>query len=172
MKYRYVDTCVAKVNGKTREDLINALVKLCEIDGDFNGRSGLEFLHSDVWEANGLIDFDYYEAEVKEQEELMYERAEREYKISTSYSSYDDWKTSPPPTFEQLVNPSDFEVYVKYKSNMEYVLDLIKDKSTDKEFITSFAEGWVKYGDWDDYRLAVIYDENDKTEVIAITMLA
>ena len=39
---------LVKVNGKTREDLLVALVSLGEIDADFNGDNGIEYLWDNV----------------------------------------------------------------------------------------------------------------------------
>ena len=39
---------LVKVNGKTREDLLVALANLGEMDCDFNGENGIEYLWDDV----------------------------------------------------------------------------------------------------------------------------
>ena len=39
---------LVKVNGKTREDLLVALANISEIDADFNGDNGIEYLWDNV----------------------------------------------------------------------------------------------------------------------------
>ena len=44
----YMNMRLVKVNGKTREDLLVALASLGEMDCDFNGENGLEYLWETV----------------------------------------------------------------------------------------------------------------------------
>ena len=103
---------LVKVNGKTREDLLRALASLGDIDADFNGENGIEYLWDDV--------------------------------DST-----------------------------KYESNMEYLLDTLKDKETDKELIEEYVDSWIG-GDnyYKGHILDVVYDDNGKAECIALATMS
>lgn len=57
----YMNMKLVKVNGKTREDLLTALASLGEIDADFNGENGVEYLWDEVWKANGFENMKDYE---------------------------------------------------------------------------------------------------------------
>ena len=95
---------LVKVNGKTRGDLLVALSELGEIDADFCGDNGIEYL----------------------------------------------WKR---------VDEN------KYESNMEYLLDILKDKETDKELIEEYVSKWISNDNYyKDHILDVVYDENGKAE--------
>ena len=103
---------LVKVNGKTREDLLVALVSLGEIDADFNGDNGIEYLWDNV--------------------------------DST-----------------------------KYESNMEYLLDTLKDKETDKELIEEYVSSWISRDSYyKEHILEVVYDENGKAECIALATMS
>ena len=103
---------LVKVNGKTREDLLVALASLGEMDADFNGENGIEYL----WES---VDKD------------------------------------------------------KYESNMEYLLDVLKDKETDKELIEEYISDWIGCDNYyKDHILDVVYDENGKAECIALATMS
>ena len=103
---------LVKVNGKTRADLLVALASIGEIDADFNGDNGIEYL----W---GNVD-------------------------ST-----------------------------KYESNMEYLLDTLKDKETDKELIEEYVSSWIGADSYyKEHILEVIYDENGKAECIALATMS
>ena len=54
----YMNMRLVKVNGKTREDLLVALASLGEMDCDFNGENGLEYL----WET---VDKNKYESNME-----------------------------------------------------------------------------------------------------------
>ena len=102
---------LVKVNGKTREDLLVALANLGEMDADFCGENGIEYL----WES-----------------------VDKE----------------------------------KYESNMEYLLDILKDKETDKELIEEYIFDWIGCDNYyKDHILQVVYDENGKAECIALATM-
>ena len=103
---------LVKVNGKTREDLLTALASLGDMDADFNGENGIEYLWDSV---DGT----------------------------------------------------------KYESNMEYLLDTLKDKETDKELIEEYVSNWIG-GDnyYKEHILDVIYDDNGKAECIALSTMS
>lgn len=103
---------LVKVNGKTREDLLVALASLGEMDADFCGDNGIEYL----WDG---VD-------------------------ST-----------------------------KYESNMEYLLDVLKDKETDKELIEEYVSSWIG-GDnyYKEHILDVVYDDNGNAECIALATMS
>lgn len=102
---------LVKVNGKSREDLLNALRELAEIDADFNGENGIDYL-------------------------------------------WDNVDTS------------------KYNSNLEYLLDKLKEKETDKEIIEEFVSSWIdEDGYYKDHVLDVIYDDNKKAECVALAVM-
>ena len=44
----YMNMKLVKVNGKTREDLLKALATLGEMDADFSGENGIEYLWAGV----------------------------------------------------------------------------------------------------------------------------
>lgn len=103
---------LVKVNGKTRENLLVALASLGELDADFNGENGIEYL----WDG---VD-------------------------ST-----------------------------KYESNMEYLLDVLKDKETDKELIEEYVTNWIGNDYYcKNHILDIIYDDNGKAECIALATLS
>lgn len=102
---------LVKVNGKTREDLLTALRSLGEMDLDFCGANGSEYL----WDS---VDEDEYE------------------------------------------------------SNMEYLLDTIKEMKSDKKLIEKYVANWVgRDSYYSDYILDVIYDDNGKAECIALATM-
>ena len=102
---------LVKVNGKTREDLLTALASLGDIDADFNGENGIEYLWDGVDSA-------------------------------------------------------------KYESNMEYLLDTLKDKETDKELIEEYVNSWIGRDNYyKDHILDVVYDDNEKAECIALATM-
>lgn len=103
---------LVKVNGKTREDLLVALASISEIDADFNGDNGTEYLWDNV--------------------------------DST-----------------------------KYESNMEYLLDTLKDKETDKELIEEYVSSWIgRDSYYKEHILEVVYDKNGKAECIALATMS
>lgn len=103
---------LVKVNEKTREDLLIALKTLGEMDNDFNGANGMEYLWDNV----------------------------------------------------------DSE---KYESNMEYLLDVLKNKESDKELIEEYIADWIgKDSYYKQYILDVIYDDNGKAECIALAVMS
>lgn len=65
------------------------------------------------------------------------------------------------------------EIQLKYKSNMEYLLDLLKDKETDKEIIEEFVSRWVGSDSYyKGHVLKVIYDDNGKAKCIALSIIS
>lgn len=103
---------LVKVNGKTREDLLVALASLGEMDADFCGDNGIEYL----WEG---VDKN------------------------------------------------------KYESNMEYLLDTLKEKETDKELVEEYVANWIGYDNYyKEHILNVVYDENGKAECIALATMS
>ena len=64
---------LVKVNGNTREDLLNALALLGEIDADFCGDNGVEYLWDKVWETNGFKDYEDFENKDFDEDDLKYE---------------------------------------------------------------------------------------------------
>ena len=60
----------------------------------------------------------------------------------------------------------------KYESNMEYLLDTLKDKETDKELIEEYVSNWIG-GDnyYKEHILDVVYDKNGKAECIALATM-
>ena len=102
---------MVKVNGKTREDLIVALQNLGELDEDFCGGNGIEYL----------------------------------------------WKH---------VDKN------KYTSNMQYLLDTLKDKNSDKELIEEYVNTWINSDNYyKEHILDVIYDDNGNAECIALATM-
>lgn len=103
---------LVKVEGKTRQDLLNALASLGEMDLDFCGENGSDYLWENI-----------------DQE--------------------------------------------KYESNMEYLLDILKDVESDKELIEQFISKWID-GDnyYQDHILDVVYDKNSKAECIALATMS
>ena len=103
---------LVKVEGTTRQDLLDALASLGEMDADFCGENGIDYLWENVDEK-------------------------------------------------------------KYDSNLEYVLDILKDMKTDKEVIEQFVSKWLDNdGYYSDYILDVIYDVNGKAECIALATIS
>jgi hypothetical protein len=59
-----------------------------------------------------------------------------------------------------------------YNSNQEYLIDKVKDFKTDREVIKTFFKEWLENDSYyEDYCLEVIYDNNQKAEVLAISIL-
>ena len=64
------------------------------------------------------------------------------------------------------------EIELKYESNMEYLLDVLKDKETDREVIEEYIADWIKCDSYyKDHILDVVYDENGKAECIALALM-
>lgn len=126
---------LVKVSGNTRKDLLTALASLGEMDCDFSGENGIEYMWTKVWNANG-------------------------------FKSMKD--------FEEKYKDKDIEkVQLKYESNMEYLLDTLKDEKTDKELIEKYITKWIKGDDYYyDYVLDVIYDKKGKAECIALATMS
>ena len=102
---------LVKVEGTTRQDLLDALASLGEMDADFCGENGIDYLWENV-DKN------------------------------------------------------------KYKSNMEYLLDVLKDTKTDKEFIEAYISNWIGCDSYyKGHILDVVYDENGKAECIALATM-
>lgn len=61
----------------------------------------------------------------------------------------------------------------KYESNMEYLLDTLKNKETDKEVVEEYVSSWIG-GDnyYKEHILDVVYDENGKAECIALATMS
>ena len=131
---------LVKVNGKTREDLLAALSELGEMDCDFNGENGIEYLWDIVWKANGFKNIEDYE------EKNEYDSDED-----------DDYE----------------EIELKYESNMEYLLDSLKEEALDKDVIEQFVSNWIG-GDnyYKEYILDIVYDDNGKAECIALATMS
>ena len=128
---------VVKVEGTTKEDLFVALRNIGEMDADFSGENGLDYLWLIVWKANGFES-----------------RADFEAKECSSDSEPEGTTT------------------LKYESNLEWVLDQIKDLDSDKEIIEAFVSRWLdKDYYYSDYQLEVIYNEDEKAEFIALTTI-
>ena len=112
MKYNNMNMSLVKVNGKTREDLLKALATLGEMDADFCGDNGTEYLWKNVEET-------------------------------------------------------------KYASNMEYLLDTLKDKETDKEVIEEYISNWIGCDSYYiEHILHVVYDDKGKAECIALATIS
>ena len=64
------------------------------------------------------------------------------------------------------------EIELKYESNMAYLLDILKDKETDKELIEEYVSDWIGCENYYKYHiLDVVYDENGKAECIALATM-
>lgn len=60
----------------------------------------------------------------------------------------------------------------KYNSNLEYVLDQVKDIETDEELIKTFVSMFLDTDTYYfDYSLEVLYDENGIAECIALATM-
>lgn len=131
---------LVKINGKTRDDLLTALTELGEMDADFNGENGIEYLWDVVWKANGFKNMEDYE------EKNEYDSDED-----------DDYE----------------EIKLKYESNMEYLLDSLKEETTDKDIIEQYISNWIGNDSYyKDYILDVVYDDNGKAECIALATMS
>ena len=136
----YMNMKLVKVNGKTREDLLTALASLGEIDADFNGENGVEYLWDKVWKANGFENM-------------------KDYEEKNEYDSDND---------------EDYEeIELKYESNMEYLLNTLKDKKSDKELIEEYVANWIGCDNYyKEHILDVVYDDNGKVECIALATMS
>lgn len=59
---------------------------------------------------------------------------------------------------------------IEYLWDMEYLLDTLKDKETDKEFIEEYVSKLIGTY-YKEHILEVIYDENGKAECIALATM-
>ena len=56
----------------------------------------------------------------------------------------------------------------KYNSNAEYLIDVLKDKKTDKEIIEEFIRLWINYDNYYlKHKLNIMY-ENNKAKIISL----
>ena len=56
---------------------------------------------------------------------------------------------------------------------MEYLLDTLKDKKTDKELIEQYVSSWIGTDNYyKEHILDVIYDKNGKAEYIALAIMS
>ena len=131
----YLNMKLVKVNGNTRKDLLDALSSLGEMDADFCGDNGIEYLWDEVWKANG-------------------------------FKNYED--------FEDKVDNEDFdEDDLEYETNMEYLLDTLKDIESDKKLIEIYVSYWLDNDSYySNYNLEVIYNSKEKAECIALATMS
>jgi hypothetical protein len=55
----FMDMKLVKVEGKTKEDLCNALRELAKLDDDFNGNNGIDYLWEEVDSSKYQSNIDY-----------------------------------------------------------------------------------------------------------------
>lgn len=138
----YMNMKLVKVNGKTREDLLKALATLGELDADFCGDNGIEYLWTSVWEANGFESQEDYE----EKEEML--------------DSDDD-------DYEEIVLK--YESNVEWVLDELKAKETDTDKEIIEEFVSYWIDGDSYYKD---HILDVVYDENGKAECIALATMS
>ena len=125
---------LVKVNGKTREDLLVALAILGELDEDFNGGNGIEYLRDEVWKANGFESMEDYEVknEYDSDEDDDYEEIELKYESNMAYllDVLKDKETDKELIKEYISDWIGCDSYYK-----DHVLDVVYDENGKAECI-------------------------------------
>ena len=68
---------------------------------------------------------------------------------------------------------SEEEMILKYDSNLEWLLDELKDIKSDKTLIETFVSRWINNDRYyHDYQLEVIYDETGTAEYIVLATMS
>lgn len=131
-----------KVEAGDRDSLLEALRCLSDSDCDFNGENGLEYLRSEVWEANGFEDEDAYEEACEEPD-----------------SDSEEWESWEEPK-------------LKFESNQDYYLNEVKDIESDEECISDFLNSWLDNdGYYNEWKYEILKDNNGKVIGISIAAL-
>ena len=103
---------LVKVNGKTREDLLVALASIGEIDADFNGDNGIEYLQ-DALEFSDENNFPFYYKRLK-MFNLLNSLSQLGYNTSNIYET-------------NLLNPKAKEINDKFEAmEIQDIMDSIK----------------------------------------------
>lgn len=80
---------------------------------------------------------------------------------ANGYKDYDDFADKHPGVEE--------EVELKYESNMEYLIDKVRDIENDEDYIRAYIEGWIGndgyYGEYD-----LNWLKNDDGKIIALSI--
>ena len=137
-------TRLVKVKAGNRKSLLDALAELGDCDCDFIGENGLEYLWEEVWEENGFQSYKDFETQ------------------SDELDSDDD-------DFEETA-----EIELKYESNLDYLLDQVKDIEDDKECVETFIETWMDNDRnyYDQYEVNYLTDTKNRITAISFAVLA
>lgn len=125
---------LVKVEGSSRNDLIEALTRLGNLDSDFNGENGLEYMWTKVWNANGFKNMKDFEKqnEYDSDSDKEYEEISLKYESNMAY------------VLDMIKNePSDKEVINAYIDNWikqdsyykDHMLEVIYDENGRAECI-------------------------------------
>ena len=133
---------LVKVEANNRENLLNALVSLGDVDCDFNGENGLEYLWDEVWKANGIEDVEDYENQMEKY-----------------YNSIEEDEKQEEPV-------------LKYESNIDWLYDYVKDIESDVECVETFINTWMEHDAnyYFEYKIDYIKDENGNLVAIAFAV--
>ena len=117
------------VKAGNRNSLLSALTSLSDVDCDFNGENGIDYLWDEVWEANG-------------------------------FDSQEDFESQ------------DEETELKYESNLDWLLDEVKEIEDDADCIETFFRTWMEHDRnyYDEYETNYIRNKNGK--VVAVSFAA
>lgn len=73
MSNGYLVLVTAQMEPKNRASLLDALASIADGDCDFNGENGLDYMHPDVWNANGYKGYKDFIENNKDNRKLDYE---------------------------------------------------------------------------------------------------
>lgn len=80
---------------------------------------------------------------------------------ANGYKNYDDFADKHPDVEEDVI--------LKYESNMDYLLDKVRDVENDEDCIHEFVDGWMgNDGYYDEYE--VDWLKNDDGKIIVLTI--
>ena len=136
-------TNLVKVKVGNRKSLLDALAELSAFDCDFIGENGVEYLWEEVWEENGFQSYDDFELQTEEPD------------------SDDD-------EFEEFE-----EIKLKYESNLDYLLDQVKDIEDDRECVETFIETWMDNDRnyYDEHEVNYLTDTKNRVTAISFAVI-
>ena len=117
-----------------KKDLLNTLADIGDLDCDFNGENGLDYLWEKVWIDNGFKNQEDYETQQEENDEM---------------------------------------IVLKYYSNLEWLLDKVKNIEDDIDCVETFISTWMYYygNYYHEYKVNYLTDKNNHIYAISFSTM-
>lgn len=117
-----------------RKNLLDTLADIGDLDFDFSGENGLDYLWEDVWNDNGFENQEDYETQQEESEKI---------------------------------------IELKYESNLEWLLDRVKDIEDDRDCVEEFISTWMDNDSnyYHKYEVNYLTDKNNHIYAISFSTM-